>query len=190
MTKTKKILSILVLSFIGLLAIATIVLAIVPSKFDKGIIPDEPREVTVYASSSDTLFSKDESHYNEIVKLLDDSFKESTLSALFQGAYGFENEVNHSVSSSAVESLKSNVALQIDYGTTNDHTLTIGGKEYTYGTNNSKTVTFDSIIFAVADTSNLSTVTMYLSNDGTVACSVTVQAKQADLYDYLTSIKF
>lgn len=190
MNRTKKILSIIALSFIGLLAIATIVLAIVPSSFDKGIIPSNPITVTVYTTDNDTLFAQDNDRYNELIDLVDNSFKESTLSALFQGAYGFENEVQTSVSSTTISSVKTNYAIQLDYGTTNDYTLKINNKEYTYGANNNKTVKFDSVLFAVNDTNNLSSVTVYLLNDGSATGSVTVQAKQTKLYDYLTNLKF
>lgn len=192
MNKTKKLLSIIALTIVGLFAIAVIMLAIIPVDFNKDIV-DSTDAIYVIArngSNKEKEFTTSDPEFKKIYEEYTSSHKESVLSALFQGAFGHKMEIETDQNNISLDSIKSS-GVSIEFGYLNAKTLKIDGKEYKYGTaDNQKTVSYNAILVTVNDSDNIREYDIYLISNNSSRVHITSFAKQHKLYNILEDLDY
>ena len=200
----KKIISIIVLSIVGLLVAATITLAIVPvSTYDaiKGatLTESNPEYVAVYRNGkSNTYVSGSETYttvYTNIMKNYEKSLKASILSSFFQGAMSYDESVEKATTSNIETALQTSDSIYVEFIWEDKQTLYFEGTEYKV-TNNKKenSVTYTSLALEVKNTNAFETVTIYVIDSSASSARVSnykihTLAHQQDLYKYILSLE-
>ena len=186
----KKIISIVALSLVGLLVVATIVMACVQYNSFSAVNKDAGI-ITVIRTSSQTSFDADDKEYDKIYSLIEKSRKENALSTLFQGAFGFEPEVDvKSNEQSMPTAVDGTYYIKFVYN--EEQTLKINGKAYTTNTTTKETLTYTIMYLEVKNAKDFTEVNAYFGSNeaGTkYTYSVSMIAHQADLYSYINDIE-
>ena len=204
-----KILSNIVLGVIGFVAVAMILLAIIPKSYGIGV-SNEPYLMTIYGASTSASdsYSKNSTEsekavYEKIASLYNASLSTSSLNALFSkkilenATYDYSN-----TSLSALVSKSNSVVLEFKFTTL--QTLYKDGAPYkndrltnTFYTDN--ILTYGKVWIVVSDTNGLGTMDFYfqkLDTKGSPASSsnysiikVSTCANSHNLYEYLLELK-
>jgi len=177
----KKIGAIASLSIIGILIITTIILANV--KINYSINCNTPTEVYVsYSNRSGKLANAEES--NRIVEMINNSSKENTLSALFNGNLNKKAEIKKESNN---KSLPSNPGFYVEYSYSTPQKLMDGDKEY------EGAPTYQRLIFTVNNNSESNNVNVYVFEKETseyYSYYYSLDADFYDLYNYLVECGF
>ena len=207
----KKIISIIVLSIVGLLVAATITLAIVPvSTYDavKGatLSNSNPDYMIIYRNgNSNTLLPSTREDYNTIYnnvkKNHEKSLQASVLSSFFQGAMSYTEEVEKATTSNIENVLKtksetgSDPTMYIEFAWYDAQTLYFEGEQYKVTNNKTeKTVTFTSLAIEVKNNNAFNEITIYVIDSSSSSSRVSnykihTLAHQEDLYKYMLTLE-
>lgn len=175
----KKICAIVSLSVIGVLILATIIMANV--KVDYGVRCANPTTVYVcYGSNAERDVKESK---NEIVSLINNASKESSLTALFNGTLNKKAKVV--TASSVGKSIPSTNGFYVRYRYENDQKLV---------DNNDKTVYYQDLVFEVNDLAGTNIVKVYVvpnsQNSSVYTHYYELEANFEALYDYLVENDF
>ena len=178
----KKIGAIASLSIIGILIIATIVMANININY--GVPASTPNEIYVQYGNS-TTFRADADQKSEIVKLINSASQEKSLTALFSGDLGKKAKITTSKSSLSLSS----DTFYVRYSYNESQTLKDGKSKFVDG--DGKSYTYDDLIFVVKDVDGQTEVRVYVIPDDAKSLNYThyytVEADFEDLYAYLDS---
>ncbi len=184
--KTKRIISIAIVSIIFALCVGVIVSACVPKNLNFGFT--EPQSITIYKEGAinGNTYQKGSDEYNKIMDLYKKSFKTSCLSAFFQGK-GF-NKITTIDSTKSVSSMKTGSnGISIEFTFAEDQNVDYHGADLKLDASEK---TFRSVVIEVKNTSKLSQVNAYLlnvNNTDVSYVSYVSYASQVNLYEYLTN---
>ncbi|MBQ4558514.1 MAG: hypothetical protein IJA61_04000 [Clostridia bacterium] len=203
MTKGKKIF-IWAVAVVLLAVIATaIILSVVSTEFYNPVIKDV-RHVIIwsngeqvgvgthtnpdYQTGANGELTQGNKIYNKIMELHNNSVKESVLTNLLGGGYGYEATVTET--ETAISSITKSDAVVIEFVCANYETLMFNGEEYT--DTDDDVVKFNKMYLAVYNTENLSETTLYFVNTDADKNDSNVQikflAKQSELYNYILGL--
>ncbi len=177
----KKIGAIVSLSIIGILILATIIMANV--NVDYSVNCSTP--TTVYVSYGGNSERDAQANANAIVELIDNASKEKSLTALFNGTLGKKAKVV--AVSSVGKSLPSNNCFYVRYRYENAQKLMEGKKEYK--DSNGSVLYYDDLVFEIKDLTGTNLVNVYVIPDSANADVYThcyeLEADFEALYDFL-----
>jgi len=169
-----KLIPIIALSLIGVIAIATIVMACINKSYEPNL--NTPDMIAVSANGQ-TYESTDTDVFDSLLQEYKDSFKESSINALFQGriANGAEGKYLEDVITS-LSSISSYISL--DYNT--EQSITIQNEDFVY----------DRAVVSLTTDTELNTVKIYLFAPGTTATSYYIEtiANFSALNDYIDTL--
>lgn len=175
----KKIGAIVSLSIIGILILATIIMANI--KVDYSINCATPTAVYVSYNSSTERDAQD--YTDKIVKFIENASNEKALTALFNGTLGKKAEV-FAVSE---KTIPTNSGFYVRYRYENAQKL-MDGKEV-YKNSNDESVYYDDLVFTVNNVEGFSVVKVYVVQDSANSMKYTyyyeVEADFENLYNYL-----
>ena len=175
----KKIGAIVSISIIGILIIATIIMANVNVNY--GIKCNTPSSVWVqYGANTERDV---QGHADEIVDFINNASKEKSLTALFNGT--INKKPNVVTASSVGKTLPSNSGFYVRYRYENAQKMT---------DNTGKEVYYEDLVFTVKDGQGTTVVNVYVIPDAEQATTYThyyeVEANFEALYDYLVENNF
>lgn len=178
----KKIGAILSISIIGILIIATIIMANVNVKYN--IDCATPTYVYVSYKSNDPSKERDANEKaSTIVSYINNASQEKALTALFNGT--LNKKPNIVTASSVGKTLPSNEGFFVRYRYENQQKLV---------DNNGKEVYYDDLVFVIKDLEGVNVVNVYVIPDAQNAKTYThyyeVEADYSALYEYLVANNF
>lgn len=193
----KKIGAIISLSIIGILIIATIIMANVDRNYK--INCNTPDYISIrYSSNSDRSYHKDTDGeiFNNIINYIDNASKESALSALFGGTL-FDKAKIVSTNTTG-EAVPSTSNFYVRYGYNNPQALMNGNKKYK--DENGNFVYYSALIFSVSSIDDMAEVKVYISpyydtsggifvGDWKQTSYYLLTANYNGLYNYLMEVK-
>ena len=174
----KKIGAIVSLSIIGILILATIIMANV--NVDYSIDCAKPTEVWVLYNSNDPNKERvaNQDNANEIVNFINNASKEKSLTALFNG--NINKKANLVLDSNAGKTIPTTTGFYVRYSYSNQQKT----KD-----NNGNEVYYDDLVFTVNDLEGSNCVRVYLVPDSTSSMVYThyyeLEADFEALYDFL-----
>lgn len=188
----KKILIIVSLALVVALIATTIVLAVVK----KSYMPEfdlTPQTVRIVRQSDNAEFESSESHsskekFENVVKLFDDSFKQSVLGSIFGGNSSKRIDIELV---SKLPSFDEGYTFTFDYKA--DMVLKKDGKNFVYGTNTDKQIKFRQVIFNITDTNGFNQICLYakeIVGSNTYYYEIETIANVSALYDYMSELTF
>ena len=192
---SKKIGAIVSLVIIGLLIIATIVMANVSVNYS--INCNKPDKIYVQYSSQSRELVNNEEQFNKILDFINNASKEKSLTALFNGNLNKKPELvtNSSTNGSAIPTT---TGFYVSFVYNNPQTLMDGKKEHKDSEGN--TYKFRELVFTVTNTNDNAVVRVYVKpfydNNGqptqvdTYTRSYNLTADFKGLYDYLVEKDF
>ena len=185
----KKIGAIVSISIIGILIIATIIMANVNVNY--GIKCANPTSVYVSYNTNDANRERlAGDHSNKIISYINNASKEKSLTALFNGTLGKKPKVV--AASSVGKTLPSNSGFYVRYRYENAQKL-MDGKN-AFKDSNGKVVYFDDLVFQVADVDGIEIVNVYVIPNAQEATTYTyyyeLEADFSGLFDYLSNNNF
>jgi len=176
----KKIGAIASLSIIGILIIATIIMANI--RVDYSINCSTPDKVWVVHNSGYDQPTTEQA--NKIVELISNASKENYLSALFNGNLGKTASI---ASVTGTKTVPSTSNFYVEYVYNNPQTLMVGKDKYEDNKGNS--YVYERLIFTVNSTEGESKVNVYVIADSDAPTTYThyyeLEADFNDLYNYL-----
>lgn len=152
----KKIGAIVSLSIIGILIIATIIMANV--SIDYSINCAKPTDIRVMYGKTERVETED---VDKIVSIISNASKEKSLTALFNGNLNKKAEIK--VASSVGKTIPSSADYYVKYRYTNPQNLKDGNANYKDADGN--TVTYESLLFTVDDNAENSVINVYVIQD-------------------------
>ena len=197
--KVKKVLSIVILSIIVAITIATIVLAVVPkNQYDP--IADNYKVITVYKDKKTQNYENVENVSEEkksvVARIKEEhaaSLQDNLLSSIFQGTSSFEKSVVYEKTSTDCKANVANidgvVCLVFDY--LNEQTLKIDGEAYTHSDakGEGNTITYRKVFMQVSNNDDYQECVAYLADSNNKSnFKIKFLAHQGDLYDYLVNL--
>lgn len=201
-SKVGKIILTVCASLVGLLTIATIVLAC--TKYTAfGIVNDKAYSMEVYKSGYEEIptytyvkgNTDDEAIMKQVYEKANLAQKENNLSALFQGVGKFETKVKN-IQTDMEEVLnmaEGSYYIKLNYNEAQK--LVIDGKDYINQNSSTKeTVKYNALWMEVKNTANFTSYRLYLidyslsSDENQSYFQVEVIGQQADLYAYIGSL--
>lgn len=196
----KKIILTITSSLIGVLLIATIILACTHYTA-YGIVNDKVQLMEVYktgyidvAKTYENAEGKDE--VKTVLSKLEASRKENNLSTLFQGAKGFQPKVENKEVKVKEIVENNDGAYFVHFVYSNAQVLVFNGKDYVdKNTTTKETVKYTELWIEVKNSSSFTSYTIYLVDQGldssraTSRYQVKCVAQQADLYAYIGTLK-
>ena len=181
----KKIGAIASLSIIGILIIATIIMANIQINFSVNC--PTPNNVWVIYNNGHQEASSTQSE--EIYKLINNASKENCLSALFNGTLNKKAEIK-AVSGTKTVPSNSNFYVEFYYSKAQD--LMLGDEKYEDKDGN--TYTYERLVFTVSNAQQTSLITVYVipksSEPTTYTHYYELEADFSDLYNYLVENNF
>lgn len=195
-SKVKKIISIVIISLVLAITIATVVLALVPKKLYNPIASDYDY-VTVYQKDSSqayTVYPKDndKTKINNISKYLDKSLQDNILSSIFQGTSKFESKIVVESTTSVISNIASGSTCLV-FGYVEEQTLMFNGKEYknTNAKDPEKSITFNKLVMPLSNDKDFQERVVYVMDNGSNSSyQIKFLAHQSDLYNYIESLEF
>lgn len=173
----KKIGAIISLSLIGVLIIATIVMANI--KLDYSINCNSP--IHVYVNSSDTTTEEQ----TKIVNLINEASKHNSLNALFNGSITKQATIEQTGN----KSLPTLSGYAVEYFYNQPQDLMLGNKKYT--DKDGKTYTYERLIFDVTEQTGEAEYKVYVipsaEDRNTYSHIYTVSADFTELYNFLSN---
>ncbi len=191
----KKIISIISIALVALLVGATITLACVKTNTMDAVKTlgdyDKIDYVKVYKGGSEYqsfTIQNDKEVIEKIVSLYKDSLKDNTLSALFQGATGFDPTLDTlDTALTRSEIVKDNISVSFHFS--EKLNLKWDGKNVL--TSNEKNVEFSEIIMQLNNSKNYADVAVYVVNASNASLyKLNTIAHQSDLYDYINKMDY
>lgn len=200
MSKGIKTALISVCSVVGAIIIAIIILAVVSSNFYKPSI-DGARDMKIWVDGSifgvgmytnpdkygDTGSDNEgQKVYKNVAEKYNATTKESVLTCIFSGAYGFGEKVEDKTTT--LSNIKAS-GIVLEYTFEGEQTITMNDKIQKDKDGN--TIKFNKIFVEVKNTTDLTETYAYLyntKNDDSLI-RVTFLAKQAELYNYINDMK-
>lgn len=191
----KKVISIISIVLVALLVGATITLACVKTRTFDAVDAlgdyDKIESVKVYKGGSEynTFTShSDKTVIDKIVSLHKDSLKDNVLSALFQGATGFDESMDTlTVAKNVSDMYSENVCISFKFSEA--QTLKWDGENVLNA--KEKTIEYKEIVMILNNSENFADVTIYvLNNTSSSQYKVNALAHQADLYDYIDKMEY
>ncbi len=180
----KKIGAIVSISIIGILIIATIIMANVNVHY--GIRCENPTSVWVQYGSNAERDAQGKA--DAIVEYINNASQEKSLTALFNGTLGKKAEVK-AVGS---KTIPSNSGFNVRYRYENAQKLMEGKKEYK--NSNGEAVYYEDLVFTVTQTDGTEVVNVYVIEDAEKPTTYTyyyeLEANFNALYDYLVENNF
>ena len=179
----KKIGAIVSLSIIGILIIATIVLANI--KIDYSVECANPNSVWVLYNSNDANKERavGNENANSIINYINNASKENALTALFNGS--LDKEAKLVVSSNSGLTVPTTTGFYVRYSYENAQKI----KD-----SNNKEVSYDELVFTVNDVEGKNVVKVYVIPNRTSPMSYThyyeLEADFSDLYDFLVEKEY
>lgn len=194
----KKIISIVVVALVLAVTIATIVLALVPTKLYNPITKDKLQSVTIYRDELSNVylynFEGQESKTavcNELIALHEKSLQDNTLSSLFQRATSYKASVNKESIANTLES-KIDVAgvLSLIFTFSEDQELVFNGEVYKDTTLVSSTpVKYRKLMMIINNTESYEETVVYLTDSSNRSnYNIKFLAHQSELYDHIKNI--
>lgn len=175
----KKIGAIVSLSIIGILILATIIMANI--NVDYGIKCSTP--TTVYVSHNSETERDANNHTNKIVEYINNASNEKALTALFNGTLGKKAEVV----AVSEKSLPSNTGFYVRYRYENAQKL-MSGKD-AYKNSKGESVYYDDLVFTVNEAEGINVVKVYVIQDSASSNRYSyyyeLEADFENLYNYL-----
>ena len=157
----KKIGAIVSLSIIGILIIATIIMANVNVNY--GIKCESPSSVWVQKGTETKRLVQSEDDANQIVNIIANASKEKSLTALFNGT--LNKKPNVVVASSVGKTLPTDNSFYVRYYYNNPQKLMDGKKEYKDANGNA--VYYDELVFTVNNVEGTNVFNVYVIQDAT-----------------------
>lgn len=194
----KKIIAIISGSLVTLLLAVTIVLACTKFTADTIVTYDKLWAMEVYNTYHDSedpqTLNKNDKEFKEIIRLYKESLQENNLSALFQGAKGFEvkDPVNKEVTiKSIIDNEDGNYVFCLMYDEAQK--LVVNGEDFVNP--NSKTqevVTYEKLYVEVKNTANYTEYKVYLADNADTysTWSMSFIGQQSELFAYIGEIKY
>lgn len=187
-----KILSLVLLAVALMLAVGTILLAVLPKNYNIGLA--EPTRIVIHANAneyadinkSEYTKSDDNGVYDKLMKLYNNSFKTTCINAMFQGKLFDSAVINE-----GYKSLSSLNGIYIEFLYDDSQELKINGQKYDADIIND--TDYRSVVIEVKNSNSLTQINAYvkyrdtLSNDYSYVRFVSY-AEQADLYNYITTL--
>lgn len=193
----KKVISIISIVLVALLVGTTITLACVKTKTFDGINAlgeyDKISVVEVYKDGSTTAYQSfnskvDKTTIDKIVKLHKDSLKDNVLSAMFQGALGFEAKfetLSSSISFSDI--VKDSTCILFKF----DEKQNLKWDDEEIKNSSNKNVEYNQIVMRLNNSKNYADVAIYVLNSSTSSSyKITVSAHQYELYKYISNMEY
>lgn len=198
--KKRKVTLISILSVVFVLVVAILVMGCV--KID--LRPDfftKPSQVTIYGENSTAIVIADsDERYKDFEKIYNDMFSTSVLSALFTGrlgGYKIDETINKWYSNSSETTLSSTISDALGSNYVRLHFdspmkfYNANGSEYTSKYNQSYSITFQDIYFAIDEVDVTDTFTFYFQVKGnsgksperTTITSITLSANTSQLFE-------
>lgn len=178
----KKIGAIASLSIIGLLIIATIIMANIQINYN--INCATPDKIYVNYNNGSYSLVTSETHKNKIVELINNASNESSLSALFNGNFGKTAEVK---TESKAKNTPSNADFYVEFVYSTPQDLMVGDEKYQ--DSNGNTFTYQRLVFTVTKSEEAGIVKVYIIDNNENTKSYTryyeVEANLSNLYNYL-----
>lgn len=192
----KKIIAIISASLVAVLLAVTVVLACTKFTAKTVVKYDNAWAMEIYNThnSKDPMTVKSDSEtFKKVISLYKESLKENNISALFQGAKGFNEEVNNEevAVSDIINVEDGDYVFRILYE--EKQTLKWGSKDYVNpNSTTEETVKFDSLYVEVKNTANFTEYTVYLAQEGSSYSSwnVSLIAHQDALFAYIGDLKY
>lgn len=182
----KKIGAIVSLSIIGILILATIIMANVNVNYSVNCATP----TTVYVSYGGKSERDAQANTNAIIELVENASKEKSLTALFNGTLGKKAKVV--AVSSVGKTLPSNNCFYVRYRYESAQKLMEGKKEYK--DSNGAVVYFDDLVFEIKDLAGTNVVNVYVIPDSAYAKVYTycyeLEADFEALYDFLAEKEY
>ncbi len=193
----KKITAIVSLSIIGVLIVATIIMANIKCSY--GVNFATPDEVTVSYANSSLNQDPTGEQANKIVSLINDASKENTLTAMFSGTLFDTAEVETTTPNGTSSIKKENGKFYVYLTYANPQKLMVGKKEYKDADN--KTYYYKELVFEVSNTTGVEETKVYIIpsykpntnepyNEGGYSKFYKLKANFSSLYSYLEQAKF
>ena len=192
----KKILSIVIVSIVLLLTVATIILAVIPKKQYNPITDKDYAGVTVWRSTLSNSYYWNENDekaeanavINDLMVRIEDSVEDNMLSSLFQGALGYKPEVTKTIKNTDLKSLydgKGILCLVFNY-LDDIQTLKINDEVYKFETTfDSVTIEYNQIIMPITNNESYDECTLYLVKNNATEYKLTYHAHQSEIYNYI-----
>lgn len=188
----KKVLSIIALCLIGVLAATIIIFSTVNTSYNLNLAKPDYIEVSINNSNYKESYyaNGDEEHkavYNKIMNLYNASFKQKIMSGIFSGVIFNKPKIVYSGTSK--NSILNNGTFII-FNYSSEQTLMLNGKPYTYTYSSGSTETnikYNTLYVEVKNSNSITTFNIYVKNINSDYSyyRYSVQAKQADLYNYI-----
>ena len=182
----KKIGAIVSISIIGILIIATIIMANVNVNYS--VKCATPTSVWVQYGSNAERDAQDKA--STIVEYINNASKEKSLTALFNGTLGKKAKVV--AASNVGKTIPSNSGFNVRYRYENAQKLVEGKKEYK--DSNGEVVYYEDLVFTVVETNGTEIVNVYVIQDAEKPTTYTyyyeLEANFNALYDYLADNNF
>ena len=170
----KKIGAVASLLLVGLLVVATIIMANI--KVDNNIDYKNPDEVWVTYNSNTQSQITNQKHVNEIVKLLDKATQDNFLNAMFEGTLKEKAELKHYKNSSGTD-VPRNKDFYVIFNYDNQQKVESKGVSYYY----------TQLVFTVKDTDGEVKTNVYLT-EGTMVYAryYELNVDYSEVYNFLT----
>ena len=189
----KKIILWVSLGLVLVLATAVVLLAVLKKDYS----PEfdlSPKSMNITNSSSTGYYNylatddeKAKAMFEKIVAQYNDSMKQSILASMFSGNLFKNIEISLKSSAPTLSGYK----VEFDYKA--DMTLKKDGKDYVYGTDSSKTIKFQRIMFALDDTQGFHEFNIYAIeeiNSKEYYYEITTIANTYELYQTVSSLEY
>lgn len=191
--KTRKIVSISIISLVVALTIVVVLLAVIPKKHYDPMNWDYD-SATIYKDKSNAMLDKDDPEDKKVLEkikeLYEKSLKDSILSSMFQGTGSYSASVKEKATSVSDLYDKSGVtSIVFDYD--EEQVLQMYGEEYMHQlpASASKQIKYYSAVLVLTDTTSFEEATLYLITNVDKSKSeycIKFLAHQSELYDYIS----
>lgn len=181
----KKISQIISYSILAVVVVGLVLCAIIKVNFRPEIaLPTTGDVIEIRVDGTAKVESSNENiNYKEFTAKFDEAFKLTILYSFFSGRLGSELKIDEVKSEPAYNGFK----VLFRYGQT--QTLKKDGKEVPVADNSSTPITFDSVIFDVAEDKGLAVTNLYVYKNGaTKYYKISTIANFDGLYDYIKEI--
>ncbi len=184
----KKVLSIIALCLIAVLAGTIIVFSCVDKNYNLNLTKPDYIQISVSGTTGESYYADGDSEhkavYDKVMSLYNDSYKQKIMSGIFSGVI-FNKPVIANAGTTVTTVLNKGTFIIFNYN--EEQTLMLNGKKYTDKTNPSG-VKYKTLYVEVKDTTSITSFSIYVkdvSSTGYLRYNYSVQAKQANLYDYI-----
>lgn len=198
--KTKLIISISLLSVLGILIITTIVLACL--KKDYNVNVNDPYQIRIYSTENSNFyeytFDKEDQEYKDIMKLYNESSVENYLTLFLAGKLNKESYIDNlnsqtSVISNVINKNPDHYYVEFVYGELNNLML---NDEPFYKAGTDDVVRYNKLLLEVKNTSSVEEVKIYVENYSQYSTTNSISssyqfvtyANQGELYDLIAEI--